>query len=601
MFKLLIKFISLFNAREKKQFYLLIVQSAVNAVLQTISLISIFPFIAVVASPSLIETNSYVAFLYGLYNFNTVSGFLLALGILIFILIVLSNLSMIYMLYRQKNFIKNYHVDLSSKLLQTYFHQDYLFFVQRNSTDLTKRIIEDVRYVAEKYVVSLIDFIVSGLMSLSIVLMILIVDPFLTLFVISFIGVFYGGIYLFMRKKINMMSYEKTIAQKLQYKSLIETFGAIKEIKISDLEQVFLKNFTKFNSAFVNIVNKVALYTKIPGYALDIITFGGLIAIVLYFLYNENNVTSALPIITLYALSAQRLKPQVQLMFASVAHANFTRSSLELIEKDINSLSVVETIQKSSGFDFSGFKNIQLTNLNFSYPSVDKNVINDLNLNIKNNTTVALVGHSGSGKTTLVDLILGVLKPTSGKILVDETEINNSSVRDWQKVIGYIPQHIFLFDDTIRNNIILDKSRKYDTEKLNRILKMSGLTEFVEQAKDGVDTIVGDKGVKLSGGQRQRIGIARALYKEPALLIMDEGTSALDGITEDKVMSSIYELSGKITIIIIAHRLTTIKDCDVIHFMKDGKIIQSAAYNFMLEINPDFRNMAKENPIVTSN
>lgn len=600
MFALTKKIYSLLDPSEKRSLWMLFFQAILNALFQTFSVISIFPFIAIVASPDLIQTNKYLSALYGYFNVESIPTFLMILGSIILVLIIVSNASFIFMLKQQKKFIKKFHVSLSEKMLRLYLSQDYIFFVQNNSSDLSKRVLEDSRFIAEKLMISLLDFMVSAIMSISLLAMIIYVDPVLTLFVMAFIGLFYGAVFLFTKKSIHRLSYQKNDSLKGRHKAISETFGAAKEIKLSHLENIFTKNFVSIDERFAETISKLTLYTKVPSYALDVITFGGLMLIILYFLYTNGNITSALPILTLYALSAHRLKPQVQLMFSSVANFNFSRSALEVILNDFNTLKLNNNLEYNETVSFKEFNNISLKDIIYKYPSGISNVINDLNLDIDSNKTIALVGHSGSGKTTLVDLILGILKPKSGKIYVDNTEINEKNIRDWQKVIGYIPQHIFLFDDTIENNITLDKSNPANTEKINRVIKMAGLAEFVEQAPDGIKTIVGDKGVKLSGGQRQRIGIARALYKEPSLLIMDEGTSALDGITEDRVMNSIYELSGTITIIIIAHRLTTIRNCDVIHFMDKGKITQTGTYTQLLETNSDFSKMAKESPAITT-
>lgn len=601
MFSLAKNIYKLLDPDEKKSLWGLFFQAILNALFQTFSVISIFPFIAIVASPDLIQTNKYLSWLYGYFNAGSIPSFLMILGSIILLLIIVSNFSFILMLRQQKKFIKKFHVNLGGKLLKLYLSQDYIFFVQNNSSDLSKRVLEDARFIAEKLMISVLDFMVSAIMSISLLAMIIYVDPLLTLFVMVFIGLFYGAVYLFTKKSIHRLSYQKNDSLKGRHKAINETFGAAKEIKLSHLENLFTKNFVSIDEKFAETISKLTLYTKVPSYALDVITFGGLMLIILYFLYTSGNIQGALPILTLYALSAHRLKPQVQLMFTSVANFNFSRSALEIILNDFNSLKINENFSYDENISFKNFSNISLKDLNYQYPSGIYNVINNLNLNIDSNKTIALVGHSGSGKTTLVDLILGILKPKSGDIYIDGIKINEKIIRDWQKVIGYIPQHIFLFDDTIENNITLDKSNSANPEKIKRVIKMAGLSEFVEEAPGGLKTIVGDKGVKLSGGQRQRIGIARALYKEPSLLIMDEGTSALDGITEDKVMSSIYELSGTITIIIIAHRLTTIRNCNVIHFMDKGRIIQSGTYNEMIETNSDFSKMAKENPAIAAN
>jgi ABC-type multidrug transport system fused ATPase/permease subunit len=308
-----------------------------------------------------------------------------------------------------------------------------------------------------------------------------------------------------------------------------------------------------------------------------------------------NNIANFIPILTVYALGAYRLLPQLQKIFRAITSIRYHFSAVKNLDyafqKTPPGISLdTGNIQKLK-FNYT----IKLENISFAYPDTENDVIRKQNLSIKFNTSVAFVGPTGCGKTTLVDIILGLLYPDTGRITVDNVEINEHNIKSWQKNLGYVPQSIYLTDDTIRNNIAFGISPKeIDEDMLIQAAGMANIHDFIiNELKEGYNTVIGERGIRLSGGQRQRIGIARAIYNNPSVLVLDEATSALDTLTENAIMDAINNLSHKKTIIMIAHRITTVKNCDVIYLMEKGLVIDHGSYNELCEKNLSFRKMAE--------
>jgi ABC-type multidrug transport system fused ATPase/permease subunit len=329
----------------------------------------------------------------------------------------------------------------------------------------------------------------------------------------------------------------------------------------------------------------VGIVSSLPRYALEVIAFGGILLIVLYFLGAEQRSTQMVPLLAVYAFSGYRLLPALQGVFSGITTVRLNMAALDVLHRDLtgdrNEVDPELVLAGTEGLQPLPFnKELELRKVSFNYHGVEDHVLKGICLKITPNTTIGLVGPTGSGKTTTVDIILGLLAPTSGQLLADGMEISGDNLARWQRNLGYVPQNIFLCDDTITRNIAFGvPDSEIDMTAVVRAARIANLADFVEnELPKGYETEIGERGVRLSGGQRQRIGIARALYRDPAVLIMDEATSALDGVTEEAVMDAIRNLSRKKTIIMIAHRLTTVQDCDMIYLMEHGKIIDQNTY-----------------------
>jgi len=349
-----------------------------------------------------------------------------------------------------------------------------------------------------------------------------------------------------------------------RFKTLSEAFGASKEVKVGGLEQTYIKIFSNSAQHFARTLASSGAINLLPRYFLEAFAFGGILLITLYTMTESNSLSNSLPIIGLYVFAGYRLMPAVQQIYVSFTKLTFVSASLNKIYNDSKSLKPFIANQDQGVLLLN--KSITLNNIHYNYPNSSRTVLKEISLNISAKTTVGLVGATGSGKTTTVDIILGLLEAQKGTLEVDGQIITKQNSRSWQRSIGYVPQHIYLADDTVAANIAFGvASKDINKESVVKASKIANLDEFViEELPNKYQTIIGERGIKLSGGQRQRIGIARALYHKPQILILDEATSALDNQTEKAVMDAINNLNKDITIILIAHRLNTVKKCDKI-------------------------------------
>ena len=398
-----------------------------------------------------------------------------------------------------------------------------------------------------------------------------------------------------MRHRLATIGNEQIEANAMKYMAAAEALSGIKELKVLGRERVFLERFETQALRHSEHNTTVGVISQLPRFALETIAFGGILTIVLYSLESNQDVGTIVPILATYAFAGYRLMPALQQLFANISKLRVSMPALE------NLFIYMTQGWAVSGPDFLLTDNqdqrplpftseLVLKNITFRYLNAQALSINGIDLTIKPNTTIGLVGSTGSGKTTTIDIILGLLHPTSGQLLVDGIEINSSNLSRWQRNLGYVPQSIYLSDDTFTRNIAFGvPDREIDKNAVIQAARIANLHDFIEKdLPDGYETRIGEHGIRLSGGQRQRIGIARALYSDPAVLIMDEATSALDGVTEEAVMEALNTLSGKKTVILIAHRLTTVKNCDTIYILEKGRIVDQGTFEELLVSSPWF-------------
>ena len=375
-----------------------------------------------------------------------------------------------------------------------------------------------------------------------------------------------------------------------------ESLSGIKEVKIFGREQFFLTCFVKPSFRFAKHKANSQTFSILPRYILEILAFGGILLISLYLFRSHGNFSRVLPILVVYAFAGYKLLPALQQIYLNITKLRFGLPALDSLHKDIMEFTNDSQSSKALIPESLTLNNcIILKDIYFTYPKAQVPSLKRLNLNIPVSSTIGLMGTTGAGKTTTVDIILGLLLPDRGHLFVDNKLVNSENVRSWQRMLGYVPQQIYLADDSVAANIAFGVPPEgIDLEALIRAAKVAELHEFVTKDLDkGYDTLVGERGVRLSGGQRQRIGIARALYHEPKVLIMDEATSSLDTITEQYIMQAINRLKGETTIILIAHRLSTLQDCDRIYFLDQGKVKAQGTYDELLENCEEFKNMVQ--------
>jgi ABC-type multidrug transport system fused ATPase/permease subunit len=563
------------------------------AFVEVVGVASIMPFIAVLSDPDAIMHHAKLALIYNYYHFTDKHAFLIFLGFGVLGILVVSNAISMLTTWLMLRFTYARQYSLSQRLFRQYLFQPYSFFLQRNSSELAKNILTEVVTVVNRAFIPGMQLIAKCIITAFILLLLLKIDPVLAFVLTFLLGGAYLGLYVNVRKKLSSISKKTQVSTKQQFKLVAEAFGGIKDIKLLNRENYFLDAFSYFSKQQADDEAAGNIIAHLPRYALETIAFGGVLTIILYLLMTKKDINDAMPLLALYAFASFRLMPAMQQIFTSVAFLRMSRGALTTLTEDLTDLQISPPAPTNKALVFDN--ELTLNNISFSYPDMQKPVIQALNLIIPANSTVGVVGMTGTGKSTLIDIILGSLTPQSGDILVDGQEISNDNLLAWQKKIGYVPQMIFLADDTIKNNIAFGMADdKIDMQAVELAARMANIHHFiVSQLDAGFNTIVGDRGVRLSGGQRQRIGIARALYHDPEILVLDEATSSLDTLTENVILEAIRELSHKKTIIIIAHRLTTLTECDMIHVLKDGEIISSGTYHALLENSSPFREMAR--------
>lgn len=588
------KLFYLLSGNERKKIGLLLLMILLMAFLDMIGVASIMPFIAVLSNPDVVETNSLMNTMFkasAFFGVETKKQFLFSLGILIFILLVTSLTFKAITTYAQLRFTQMREYSIGKRLIEGYLNQPYSWFLDRNSAELGKSILSEVTSVVANGIKPMMTLISQTMIVFSLLILLIFIDPILAFSTIITISVAYLILYSFVRKYLKQIGLESVKADKLRFTYLNEAFGASKEIKLAGLEQFYIDRFSKPAQSFAKIKSLAQIISQIPRFALEAIAFGGMLLVTLYLMKNIGTFEKILSVIAVYAFAGYRLMPALQQIYNSVTLLRFVGPALNNVYNDIKNLEKEIDIKPSNKINFRN--KINLNNINYSYPNMSQNVLKDITLEITANKKIGIIGSTGSGKTTLVDIILGLLNAQEGSLKVDDKIIDNDNRRSWQKSIGYVPQKIYLADDTIAANIAFGTDvSKISTERVIRAAKIANLHDFINgDLPLKYNTIVGERGVRLSGGQCQRIGIARALYNNSKVLILDEATSALDIKTEKNVMKALQNMEKEITIIMIAHRLSTIKDCDKIFYLENGIIRAQGTYDFLIENNNEFKSL----------
>lgn len=583
----------LFSKKEERQLIFVFTAILIMGFVELLGIGSLGPFITIITNPSIIYSNKILNNIYLFFNFPSENAFIMIFGIAVICTLSVSNILLGVLFYVINRYSAKRRYHLSMRLLEKYLRQSYMFYLNINTAALSRNILDDINTYINNVLVSGLNFVSSVIISLAIVVLLFILNPLLALILISIFASLYIIIFSFIRKLLSKKGAERNKNNLLRYKTINETFGGIKDIKILGKEKVFLNFFDTPSKKYA--YNDILCTTigEIPKYLIEIVTFSGIISVILILLKMGNQISDFLPLLTVYAFGAYRLFPLLQKIFKSVTTIRYNLPITENLNKAYNGLPLGLPLIDGEIERLPFSENIKLNNIVFSYPSSEKEIIKNQNLTIKSNTSIALVGITGCGKTTMVDIILGLLEPQSGSIHVDNTEINDTNRKNWQKNLGYVPQSIYLTDDSIRNNIAfgIEASKINDSAVINAA-KLANIHDFIEnELEEGYNTKIGERGIRLSGGQRQRIGIARAIYHDPAVLILDEATSALDSLTENAIMDAINNLSHKKTIIIIAHRITTVKDCDIIYFMNKGIFEDHGSFDELYKRNTKFRKM----------
>ena len=594
--KTLKKFLYLLSDREKKHAYLLLVMILAMALLDMLGVASIMPFIAVLSNPEIVETNLLLNKVFKfseVFGIKTINEFLFFLGVFVFLFLLSSLTFRAFTRYAQTRFLAMRNYSLSKRLLEGYLHQPYSWFLSRHSAEIGKTILSEVSKVVGKGLAPLLELITQSAVTVALIILLLLVDPKLTMVVGLTLSLSYGLIYKLTKSYVTRIGEKSIKVNEEKFTSLNEAFGAAKEIKLGGLEEIYIKRFSDPAKILAKDTASVSIIGEMPRFALEAITFGGMILVTLYLMSKSGAFIDTVPILALYAFAGYRLMPALQRIYNDIIRIRFTTPALNSIYDDLKSLQPYNPNKNQESLILKD--RITLRNLYYNYPNSSRTALKNLNFSIQARSTVGLVGATGSGKTTAVDIILGLLEAQQGSLEVDGKIINKDNRNAWQNSIGYVPQHIFLSDDTVASNIAFGIDHKdINQETVEYASKIANLHDFVsKELPQQYQTTIGEKGIRLSGGQRQRIGIARALYHKPQILILDEATSALDNLTEKAVMEAVRKLRKNITIIMIAHRLSTVKNCDNILLLEKGEVKDQGKFDKLIKISDQFRATAK--------
>lgn len=596
MLEMLQKILSILTKKERRQLVLLFILMLSMALFQALGVASVLPFISLVMNPELVTQNGWLQSIYQYLNFKDTNSFIIGTGLLMLFIILFGNFISGLATWAKFKFVWNNNHNISYRLLRHYLFQPYMFFLNRNSSELTKNILNEIQILTNGFLIPLLDFSSRLLIIVVILVMVLIINPLITIVAFVILGGSYALIYWLIRKKLSYRGGKRLNANRERFKIVSEAFGGIKEVKVSGREEYYLESYTEASSLLSSLQAWNALVGNIPKYVLESVAFGSVIALILVLLIFKGESQSIIPLVSFFAFAGYRLMPAIQDVFQTSTQVKFNQATLDhIFEEMVNATTgmVAEEGNLSDPLPLNLTNEIKLQNITFSYPANGENVLDDVTLMIKKNQKIGIVGSTGAGKTTLVDILLGLFIPEQGQMTVDGTPINSGNVRSWQKILGYVPQQIYLSDDTIAGNIAFGiPATQINLSRVKKAATIARLDDFISRLPEGYNTVVGERGVRLSGGQMQRVGIARAVYHDPQVLILDEATSALDSITEKEFMEALEAAAEVKTLVIIAHRFNTVRNCDTIIMLEEGRVEATGSYEELLQNNDKFRTLA---------
>lgn len=592
---------SLLDERERRNAWIVLAVIIVAALGAAFMVGSVVPFLTILADPSRIEEIRLLSWAYETGGFESDYAFLVAVGLATLVVIIFTNVLQLLRTYVITRYAQKRVHSLSRKLLALYLHQPYEFFLDRHSGEMSTRILSEAAQAITGYLAPAAQLIASVLTIVAILALLIWVNPAVAMSVFLAFGGTYGCVYLLVRKRLGYLGPIRAEANQERFKASREVLGGIKEVKLHGRELSYLSRFSQASDRMIRTSIVASLIGQLPSYMIQSISLGGMVIICLILLdpvqlEDGRALGELLPVLGVIAFSAQRMMPEFGKIYRNMTTMKFGTVVVDLIYDDFQKDKSVRLTSAFSGPGRIGLtRQLELEQVSYQYPNASEQSLRDVSLTIRAGERIGIVGSTGAGKTTLADVVLGLLQPSSGRLLADGTEVNDVTLRAWQASVAYVPQDIFLLDASVSENIAFGVPRdRIDQDRVEEIAQIAQLDGFVRSdLPAGYNTEVGERGVRLSGGQRQRIGIARALYHDADLIVFDEATSALDNLTEREVMNAIDVLPGEKTVLMIAHRLSTVKKCDRIIVMDKGRIVGLGPWSELIEQNAAFRKIAE--------
>ena len=562
---------------------------------QVVGVGSIAPFVSVLIDPSSAQTNQWLKWAFDVFGFESTSSFLIFLALVVLAAVIIANCFVALTQWMLVRFGWALQYRLSRRLLEAYLAQPYADFLGRNSADTGKNVLMEVERFIEGVALPLLQIVAFGVSGLLLLAGLIWVNVVLALSAIAILAGGYAAAYLTVRRILRRAGERRLHANAERFKLVYETFGGIKEIKVLGRESGMLAQYDVPARLYANSMGTSQIAKSIPSYALQVLAVGLVVLTAgIFVLTSGGSILDAAPLLALSAFAAQRMVPFFMSVFQNCSEIRFNGVVVDTIYDDMTKIPLTDlALRPETRLPFR--HELRLEGVTFAYPGADRSSIRDVTVSIPHRSFVAFVGATGAGKTTLVDIIIGLLKPDEGAITVDGKVLDDTMLPLWQNNLGYVPQDIYLVDDSIAANIAIGvppKDRKQVA--LESAARIANIHDFiVDELPNGYDTIVGERGVRLSGGERQRIGIARALYHDPEVLVLDEATSNLDQGTEAAVHQAIEQAAAAKTVIMIAHRLSVARHCDVLYLLDHGCLVAQGTYNMLLGRSERFRAMAE--------
>ncbi|MCR5487734.1 MAG: ABC transporter ATP-binding protein/permease [Lachnospiraceae bacterium] len=562
------------NRHQKIRLMILMAMIFVGAFVELLGVSAVLPLVSAVTNPEVIHTNSRLSMIADFLGITDIRISILYMALLLVVIYIFKNIYITCMYDVTYRFTYNNQRRISNRMMECYLSQDYLFHVSHNVSELMRNISSDVNGFFT-VVLAFLQMITEASVCAVLSIYLFIKDAKTTLMLVALLAVFLYVVMIIFKKKLKKMGQESREVGAQMNRAMLQAFGGIKEVKVANTEKYFTRRYDENYKKFALIQQRQLLLNIVPRPIMETVCICGLLLFMSIRIYMGEDMKSFVPVMSVFAIAAIRMLPSFNRISGYIGNIMFGMPSVDAVYNDLKGIEGLRQKFEEDDKDDTKIEvkdALKVSDVTFAYPSrPDKVILDHVDLTIPANKSVAFIGPSGAGKTTLADVILGVLKPDGGHILADETDVYKHP-HAWHKIVGYIPQAIYLTDETVRSNVAFGiEPEEIDDERVWLALKEAQLDEFIREQPKGLDTNIGDRGVKLSGGQRQRIGIARALYRNPKVLVLDEATAALDTETETAVMEAIDSLAGTKTMIIIAHRLTTIRNCDLIYEIRDGK------------------------------
>lgn len=565
------KLLIILNRRDKQWLLILLFAMLFSSILEVVSIGSVPLLITLVADPAMLQSFPFVGGWFGLIADLPRRHLILWGGLVFLLLFLVRTVVLVATRYAQFRFAASRQVRLSTELFSRYLRAPYLYHLKHNSSELIRNIQVGAMRIGGQVISQLLSGIQNLLLLGSILLLLLFAKPLVTVMSFSIFGVF-GAIFVGLTKKrTRALGQLEMQERKASLQTLRQSLSGIREIQLLGKPSFFIYDFRRRMQKVAVAQRDKQLLAYISGPMLEMLAIFTLIALTFALLAFGNGMTETIALLGLYAVAFVRMKNGLTAVLGIYTNLTYSLVSVDPVFEGLKELAaqpVGDIKQKSLSLQH----NIELQNISFSYPDAHKKILKDVSLMVPKGSYIGLVGTTGAGKSTLINVLLGILPPNRGSVIVDGCDIHDD-LRGWQQCVGYVPQDLFLLDDSIRRNVALGtRDEEIDDEQIRDVLRKAQMLEFVESLPEGFSTMVGERGVRLSGGQKQRISIARALYRQPELLVLDEATSALDTTTEKEFLESIRQLRNELTIVSVAHRASTLEDCGMIYKIEMGRI-----------------------------